>query len=227
MNTIRDSGFVLKEGARLLTELHRLHQRLHRGEINHSQATQQGLEQIRNSHLNSQTNAIAGPPPLTVPETALPPWEVDQGQVAYDSLMEAFDQAKPDALAAYTGLATANHAAEFLAGEIKGVNYHNAMTGEDANPEITAKAVECFNKALNGDLDAGLEFIQAKYRGKDADESILKEVGKAIGKEPKNLSERNADILKKKATEFLKGRTSPSRFRAEISRMTNGMGKKM
>lgn len=222
MNTIRDSGFVIKEGARLLTELKRLHHRLHRGQINVVQATQEGLEQMR---VAREAVPAATPPPL--PQDGMPPWEVQREEVTRDSLMEAFTAEKPDALAAYTGLAATNPATEYLAGEIINLNYHNAMAGEDVNPEVSAKAVESFNKALNGDLDAGLEYLQTKHRGKAADESILKEAGKAIGRETKNLGERDTKILKEKATEFLKGKTSPGRFRAEFSRMGNGMGNRM
>jgi len=222
MTTIRDSGFVLKEGARLLTELKRLHDRLHQGQINLSQATQFGVEQIQASQ---RSMAAATPPPL--PQDSMPPWEVDRGQVTYDSLMKAFDSEKPDALAAYTGLSTTNPATAFLAGEIVSINYNNAMGGEDLRPDVTAKAIECFNKALAGDLDAGLDFLRVKHQGKEANESILTEVARAVGKESKNLSERNGEILRKKTTEFLQGNTSPARFRAEFTRLGGSMGQKL
>lgn len=222
MNTIRDSGFVIKEGARLLTELKRLHDRLHQGQINLSQATQRGVEHIRASQ---ESVAAASPPPL--PQDSLPPWEVDRGQITYDSLMEALDSEKPDALAAYTGLSETNPATVLLAGEIISINYNNAMAGEDFRPDVTAKAIECFNKALAGNVDAGLEFLQVKHQGKTATQEIVKELGRAIGKETKGLSERNAEILKRKATDFLQGKATVTRFRAELSRIGSTMGQKM
>lgn len=222
MSTIRDSGFVLKEGARLLTELKRLHDRLHQGRINHVQATQEGLAQMQTSR---ESMATATPPPL--PSGSTLPVELNHEQVAYNSLMEAFDAEKPDALAAYTGLSATNPATEFLAGQVISINYNNAMAGDDMNPDVTAKATECFNKALAGDLDAGLEFLQVKHRGQSATQEIVKELGRSIGKETKGISERNAEILKRKATDFLQGKASVTRFRAEISRLSCSMGQKM
>lgn len=222
MNTIRDTGFVLKEGARLLTELKRLHDRLHQGRVNHVQATQEGLAQIQSSR---EAIAAASPPPLPPPNAV--PAELDHEQVAYNSLMEALDAEKPEALAAYTGLSATNPATAFLAGEVISINYNNAMAGDDLRPEVTAKAIECFNKALGGDLDAGLEFLQVKHRGQSASQEIVKELGRSIGKETKGLTERNAEILKRKATDFLQGKSSVARFRAEISRIGTPMGQKM
>lgn len=222
MNTIRDSGFVLKEGARLLTELKRLHDRLHRGQINLVQATDQGIEQLRASR---EAIPSAQPPPLPLDD--MPPWKIEPDQITRDSLKEALQSEKPDALAAYTSLSATNPASEYLAGEIVAINYNNAVAGADARPEVSAKAVESYNKALRGDLNAGLEYLQVKHRDKEATEAILKEAGRAIGKQTKTLSGRDAEVLKKKTTEFLKEKTSPARFRAEFSRMGQAMGTRM
>ena len=172
-----------------------------------------------------ESMATATPPPL--PSGSTLPVELNHEQVAYNRLMEAFDAEKPDALAAYTGLSATNPATEFLAGQVISINYNNAMAGDDMNPDVTAKATECFNKALAGDLDAGLEFLQVKHRGQSATQEIVKELGRSIGKETKGISERNAEILKRKATDFLQGKASVTRFRAEISRLSCSMGQKM
>lgn len=221
MNTIRDTGFVLKEGARLLTELKRLHDRLHSGAINRDQATQEGLSQIQASR-----EAIASASPVSASASTLPT-DLEQKEVVQSSFKEVLNHEKADALAAYTGVSAINPASAFLASEVISINYLNAMAGKNLRPDLTAKATECFNKAVAGDLNAGLEFLQTKHRGESATQDIVKTLGRSIGKDTTKLNDRNAEILKKKATDFLHGKSTAPRFRAEISRMCNPISQKM